>query len=76
MTNVVRENRNILKQAHAQGTMVGLVYHTKRTGELVPRVGTVREFKDDNHVIINDIRHGGAPRSVILDRIHGKVLVD
>jgi len=74
MTNV-RENRRILKEAQSQGVIVRFVYHTKSTGELVPRVGTVREFTDENHVVLNDLGHDGAIRSAILDRIHGSVRI-
>ena len=75
MADVVRDNRRILETAKAQGRQVRFVYSTKTSGDLVPRVGTVREFTDTNHATINDTFHGGQPRSVILDRIVGRVEV-
>ncbi|MFA5626104.1 MAG: hypothetical protein WC965_01205 [Thiohalomonadaceae bacterium] len=64
-----------LRNAKAQERLVRFVYNTKGTGNLVPRVGTV-DSVTDTHAVILDTFHGGAPRSVILERIVGAVELD
>lgn len=72
--DIARENLRRLKIAKDQGRLVRFVYSTKTEGELVPRVGTVREV-DAAHAVINDTFHSGQPRSSILNRIVGRVEV-
>ena len=73
MTNV-RNNLRKLEEAHRTNSLVRFVYSARSTGELLPKVGTVRELGDYS-LVLNDLFHGGAARNCILERIVGKVEV-